>query len=259
MKFKDFMDLGVKTEEGVLITKYLMDMYLAKSDIAKNVKNEFESHGYSLNVVPGEFLKIFTMNDKEFAELSKVLTEIDELGLKEIFQANLRPVSFKKGFLERVKWCIVNNFPYLHEDNTFIKELERPESFAEYTAHKPIEMIKTAQEVEKLEKQSINSEDITEKMDAEDRQVYNQIVEVLNYLILQNPTNEYLPAIVNNITTKVVDAILRKEYRFLPISDVVSGVMFDGIEVTPEMESVRDLVLSAFPENRGMSEGRGLA
>lgn len=259
MKFKEFMDLEVRTEEGVLITKYLMDMYLAKSDTARSVKNEFESHGYSLDVVPGEFLKIFTMNDKEFAELSKILTEIDDLGLKEVFQANLRPSSFKRGFLERVKWCIVNNFPYLHEDNTFIKELERPEAFAEYTAHKPMEMIKTAQEVDAMEKEATNPESDLGTLDIEDRQVYNEIVERLNYLILQNPTNEYLPMVVNNIMKKVVDILHRKEYRFLPKSDIVTSVMFDGIDVTPEMESVRDLVLSAFPEEREMNEGRGLA
>ena len=74
-------------------------------------------------------------------------------------------------------------------------------------------------------------------MDAEDRQVYNQIVESLNYLILQNPTNEYLPTIVNNITKRIVDVILRKEYRFLPLGDVVAGVMFEGI-VAPFSSSV---------------------
>ena len=260
MKFKDFMDLGIKTEEGVLITKYLMDMYIANSDIAKRVKQEFVNHGYSMDVVPGEFLKIFTMNEKEFAELGKVLTEIDELGLKDEFAANLRPASFKRAFLERVKFCRNNDFPYLYEDHTFIKELERPEAFAEYTAHKPMNMIKTAQEVGPIEEKnhSIN-EDVANKMDAEDQQVYNQIIKNLNYFLLQNPTNEYLPIVVNNITKKVVDAILRKEYRFLPLSDVISGVMFDGMDVTPEMESVKDLVLCAFPEERSMNEGRGLA
>ena len=122
-----------------------------------------------------------------------------------------------------------------------------------------METIKTAQEVDAIERDAKNSEVVADKMDAEDRQVYNQIVESLNYLILQNPTNEYLPTIVNNITKRIVDAILRKEYRFLPLGDVVAGVMFEGIDVTPEMESVRELVLSAFPEEREMNEGRGLA
>ena len=259
MKFKEFMDLGVRTDEGVLITKYLMDMYIAKSDTARSVKNEFVSHGYALDVVSGEFLKIFTMNEKEVAELDKVLTEIEELGLKEVFQANLRPSSFKRGFLERVKFCQSNHFPYLHEDNTFIKELERPELFAEYTAHKPIDTIKAVQEVDITTSQTSNSENITDKMDAEDKQVYNQIVEALNYLILQNPTNEYLPTIVKNIQVKIVEALARKEYRFLPLGDIITSVMFDGLNVTPEMESVRDLVLSAFPEERNINEGRGLA
>ena len=159
----------------------------------------------------------------------------------------------------KVKWSKDNNFPFLREDQTFISELYNDNLFAEYTAHKPMETIKTAQEVDAIERDAKNSEVVADKMDAEDRQVYNQIIESLNYLILQNPTNEYLPTIVNNITKRVVDAILRKEYRFLPLGDVVAGVMFEGIDVTPEMESVRELVLSAFPEEREMNEGRGLA
>ena len=258
MKFKEFMDLGVRTDEGVLITKYLMDMYIAKSDTARSVKNEFVSHGYALDVVPGEFLKIFTMNEKEVAELDKVLTEIEELGLKEVFQANLRPSSFKRGFLERVKFCVANDFQfYNEEDHAFIKELYRGEEFAEYTSHKPITSIKTAQELDQM---GIHMEDSLADLDPEDRQVYNQVVERLNYLILENPTNAYLPQLVSNATQKLVGALKRKEYRFLSLSEVVLGVMFDGIDVTPEMESVHDLVASAFPEeNKDLNEGRGLA
>ncbi len=252
MKFKEFMDLGIKTEEGVLITKYLMDIYMAELDHAKNVKDKFLDHGYTIDVVPGEFLKIFTMNEKEIDELDKILVEIDALGLKDVFQDNLRLASFKRAFLERVKFCITNKFPYLHEDNTFIEQLYRADSFALYTVNKPISMIKNTSQIDTTdEKETL--------LDAEDKQVYNEIVESLNYLILQNSTNEYLPAVVNNITKKVVDALVRKEYHFLPLREVIAGVMFDGLDVTPEMENVRDLVLSAFPEERGINEGRGLA
>lgn len=258
MKFNEFKELGVKTEDGVLITKYLMDIYLANYDNAKSIKNEFENHKYSIDVVPGEFLKIFTMKDKEFAELSEVLTEIDKRGLKDIFQANLRPACFKRGFLERVKFCVANDFHfYNEEDYTFIPELYRVEDFAEYTSHKPLSAIKTVQELEQM---GLHMEDPIAELDPEDRQVYNQIVERLNYLILQNPTNPYLPQLVSNATGKLVGALKRKEYRFLSLNDVVLGVMFDGIDVTPEMESVHDLVASAFPEeNKDLNEGRGLA
>ena len=98
MEFKKFMDMGIKTEEGVLLTKYLIAIHKAQENIAMDIKNKFVSHGYSLDAVPGEFVKMFTMNEKEVAELGAVLDEINELGLKDIFNYNLRPVSFKRGF-----------------------------------------------------------------------------------------------------------------------------------------------------------------
>ena len=255
MKFKEFMDLGIKMDDGVLITKYLMNISLANSDSAKRIKSEFVNHGFELDVVPGEFIKIFTMNEKEIADLSKILIEIDELGLKDIFQNNLRPASFKRAVLERIKFCIANKFPYLNHDNTFISELYNPETFAEYTAHKPLNMIKTAQELNN----SDNLEDVINNMDSEDRQVYNQIMESLSYLVLQHPTNENLTTVVNNIKVKIIDSLKRKEYHFLSIDDIVSNVMFEGIDVTPEMENIKELVLSAFPDDMQKQEGRGLA
>lgn len=252
MEFKKFMDMGIKTEEGVLLTKYLIAIHKAQENIAKDIKNQFVSHGYSLDVVPGEFLKIFTMNEKEVAELGVVLDEINELGLKEIFNYNLRPVSFKRGFLEKVKFCMANNLVYLNEDNSFIKELEDSEAFALYSSHKPMSSIKTAQEIER-------EEDRLSVLDPEDRQVYNSIVKNLNYLILQNPTNNYLPVIVDNILKKVIDDLSSKTYHFLPLRDVVDGVMFEGIDVTPEMESLREMVLEACPDELQDQKGRGIA
>lgn len=248
MEFKKFMDMGIKTEGGVLLTKYLIAIHKAQDSIAMDIKNKFVSHGYSLDAVPGEFLKFFTMNEKEVAELGIVLDKINELGLKDIFNHNLRPSCFKRGFLEKVKFCMTNNLVYLNEDNTFIKELEDSEAFALYSSHKPLGSIKTAQE--------INREEL---LDPEDRQVYNSIVKNLNFLILQNPTNNSLPIIVDNIINKVVDALSRKEYHFLPLKDVVDGVMFDGIDVTPEMESLREMILEACPDELQDQEKRGIA
>lgn len=252
MEFKKFMDMGIKTEDGVLITKYLIAIHKAQEDMVKEIKNKFVQYGYSLDVVPGEFLKIFTMNEKESAELDPVLEEINKLGLRDIFSYNLRPASFKRGFLERVKFCMANNLVYLNEDNTFIKELEDSLTFALYSSHKPMGSIKTAQELSQ-------EEDRLSLLDPEDRQVYNSIVKNLNYLILQNPTNSNLPIIVDNVVNKIIGALSRKEYHFLPIRDVVDGVMFDGIDPTPEMEALRDMVLEACPDELQDQEKRGIA
>ncbi len=257
MKFKEFTELGIKLDEGVLITKYLMNLPMAKYENAKKILNDFTSNGYNIEIVPGEFVKIFTMNDKEIAELSSVLEEINERGLKEIFQANLRPGSFKRGFLERVKFCIVNNFPYLNEDNSFIYELYNPQAFAEYTSHKPVSMIKTAQEVDRVENEKLNLEAEIANMDLEDKEVYDYVINNLSYLILQQPTNEDLVKIVNNIKVKLINTLKSKGYRFLPLTDIIEDVMFEGLEVTPEMESVKDVILNAFPEDMKRKEGRG--
>lgn len=259
---------------------------VASFDRANGICDLLESHGYTINALPGEFIKVFTMNANEIAELEQVLNEIDALNLKDVFQNNLRVVCFKKVFLDRLKVFLTNNLAFLNEDNTFIselynisfasriqfcidngfifmngnkfiKELYDAEDFGSYTAGKPLQEIRSAEEVR--EPVAMNAEDLQAKMDPEDRQVYNQIIESLNYLVLQNTTNEYLPTVVRNITDKVKEAILRKEYRFLPLRDVIDGVMFDGIDVTPEMENIRELVLSAFPEELKQSEGRGVA
>lgn len=264
---------------------------VATKDSADMVYDTFVSHGYQISSVPGEFLKVFTMNAREVAELEKTLLEIDALGLKDVLQNNLRLVCFKREFLESLKVFLNNNLPYLNEDhtfisevfdvafserlqfcinngfvyrnadNTFVKELYDVDLFAQYTAHKPLEAIKTAQEVKVMEEKNsgLVNDHNSVQLDDEDRQVYNEVVKNLSYLELKNPTNEYLPVIVKNILKNIVGALVRKEYRFLTLREVVEGVMFEGIDVTPEMENVRDLVLSAFPLENDLNVGRGLA
>ncbi|MBE6155054.1 MAG: hypothetical protein E7163_05775 [Firmicutes bacterium] len=242
MKFKEFIDLGIKTDDGVLLTKYLLNVSLAKSDNVKRIIRLFKDNGYDLSIVPGSFFKIFTYNEKEIAELEKVLEEINSLGLKNIFQVNLKVGSFKREFLERLKFCLNNNIPYLNSDNSFIKELYSKELFGEYTAKKPLQELKGTSEVVE---EKVNLEPA---MDAEDKQVYNEIIEKLNYLVLANPTDEFLAIVKDNIIKKIPESILRKEYKFLPVGEMISAVMFSGLDVTP-LDNIRieELISNEFP------------
>ena len=102
------------------------EYFLANRSLGKNanqIKDLFLEHGYDLVEIPGEFIKIFSFDDKEVFELTKVLDEIDRLGLREIFNANLRVSSFRQSFLDRVKMCLDKKVPILNSDNTFIKSL----------------------------------------------------------------------------------------------------------------------------------------
>jgi len=246
MKFKEFMDLGIKTDDGVLLTKYLVNVSLAKSDNVKKILRLFKDYGYDLSVVPGSFFKIFTYNEKEISELEKVLEEVNTLGIKELYQVNLKVGAFKREFLERLKFCLNNNIPYLNSDNSFIKELYDKELFGEYTARKPLqEMKKTVEVMEVEDKKSV---DLEPTMDVEDRQVYNEIIEKLNYLVLANPTDEFLAQVVANITRNIPESILRKEYKFIPVGEMISAVMFSGLDVTP-LDNIRieELINSEFP------------
>ena len=262
MDAREIKEFGRKVRPNENVTyDAISALCVAPKESADAVYDIFVRHGYHIDTVPSEFFKIFSMNDRERAELDTiVLPKIEELGLKEVFQANLRPATFKRDFVARVEFCKNNDFPFYNEENIFNEALYWTDAFAEYTAHKPVEMIKTAQELDpNIHKESKKIEQELASLDEEDRQVYNEIVTNLNYLILKNPTIEYLPMLVNNITKNIIPSLVRKEYRFLPLSDIVTSVMFDGVDVTPEMEGAHDLVLSAFPEEREMSEGRGLA
>ena len=255
MKFKEFMDLGIKTDDGVLITKYLINISLAKSDNVKRIVSLFKENGYDLSVVPGSFFKIFTYNEKEIAELEKVLEEVKSLGLKELYQLNLKVGTFKREFLERLKFCLNNNMPYLNSDNSFIKELYSKELFGDYTAKKPLNEVKSTHDV--FENNLVENKDVILEptMDAEDKQVYNEIIEKLNYLVLANPTDEFLLQVVANITKNIPESILRKEYKFLPVGEMISAVMFSGLDVTP-IDNIRieDLISNAFSEGRNLAK-----
>jgi hypothetical protein len=248
MEFKEFRELGIKTEDGVLLTKYLVGIHLANTQNAKKIKNSFERHGYQIDIVPGTFLKIFSMNDKEANELENVLVEVDDLGLKDVYEANLKVSTFKRSFLEKIKFCINNRLPFLNSDNTFIAELYDNEKFGEYSSTIPMEKIATVSVIEN------KKNDVT--FDAEDKQVYNEVIEKLNYLVLAHPTDEFLSEVVHNVTNRISESILRKEYRFLSLNDMVKNVMFDGLDSTPENNiRIEDLIDQAFPNQPEIERG----
>ena len=274
MKFKEFMDLGIKTDDGVLVTKYLVDIAASTPDAVKSIKGIFEQHGYSLEVVPGEFFKMFTMNEKEMAELSNVLTEIEALGLKEVCKVNMRPATFKRDFVERVKFCQLNRFPYLHEDNTFIKELYSTSLFAEYTDHKKVEDFQTVQQIDALNipREEASLQDRINMLENEDRKKYNQVCDCLNKYIMRQDIisnldkHPLLLQMKDKIEQDLPDALLDGRGSGLEIQDVVADVMFNNFPIDAvdynEFETVRGEILGAldaYLEELKQNEGRGLA
>ena len=63
----------------------------------------FKNRNYDVSVVPGSFLRILTASERELSEIASVLDEIEKLGLRAIFNANLDARSFKSSFIARVK------------------------------------------------------------------------------------------------------------------------------------------------------------
>ena len=287
MNAREIMELksGVGLDEGVAFDRYLAGLTVGDSDCASKVKKAFVDHGYSLDVVPGEFLKIFTMNEKELGELNKMLTEIDDLGLKSIFQNNLRPASFKKSFVDSLEIFINLNMPYLNEDNTFIPEVYRigfagrleycvnngllymnpDRTFRQelYDINKFTDYVNHGQEKNSsVETEQNVAVDKVSQMDEQDKQVYDGIVICLNRLILSDSTNTFLVQVVKNILDKVPDSILRKEYQFLDITEIVEKVMFDDMNVAPEMlneaENVKNLISQALIKQFYPTEDKSL-
>lgn len=249
-------DMGkVKFKEGIDKYKFIADLQGPNADEVYELLGKF---GYGMEF-DGRSVKILTVptkavyfhdNEPELtvSEIEQSLKKIQELGLEDVFKNNMSLVSLRASFVARVEWCVNNNLPFMDQEKNFLPELYTKQAFADYSTKVPLKEVKTVSETETME-----------GMDAEERQVYNQVVENLNYLILQNPTNEYLPKVVANITKNIIGSLKRKEYRFLPLADIVHSVMFEGIDVTPEMQELTDLILSAFPEERMNEESRPLA
>ena len=282
MEFKFNKETSFELPEGVDAHKFLANQEIAVTP--EEVREVFSRHNYHFDMT-GEFLKQMTANTKEINELDEVLSEIEKMGLKSVFEKNLRVATFKKAFVERLKIFMNNNFPYLMEDNTFVpelylvgfaqrlqfcidngfvyqengkfkKELYDVTLFAEYTTHKPMEMIKTAREAGYVD---VHESDNTEhKMDAEDLEVYHDIVVKLNGLILQNPMDEVLPIVVKNILANVNGAIIAKQYHH-GVYSMLKPIL-DGIELSDfDKTRIEQLISDAFPLERVEVEGRSMA
>lgn len=242
MEFK-FRGLKVGLPDGVDNNKF--GALLPVAVTPDKVKEVFEKYGYDLSEVPGVFLKTFSMNEKELAEVEANLVKIERMGMKNTFENNLRLRYFRSGFMVKLEKCIQAGLPYLNPDNTFAAFFDSEEAFEAYMTRRSVLDNKENIEIQN----NVNKETPQFEMSPEDKQVYNEIVKSLNYLVLANPMDTGLATVVNNAINKVVDAILRKEYKFLGIREMVESVMFDGIDVTPEdNERITNLVLGAFPD-----------
>ncbi len=233
MDFK-FVNSKISLNEDVDANKFLANRVVAKN--VQQIKDLFLEHGYDLTKVPGEFVKTLTLNEKEAVELSAVLDEIDKLGLKDIFNYNLRPSSFKRSFLDRVKYCLENHLPFLNGDNTFIADLKNDNM-----------------EVER--KEDIAPSYSNTELDEEDLEVKSNIIKTLGE-INERATDTMLTFIISSIITNLDMAIKKsaKNYRVLGLRSVVEEALM-GVALTPEMqELVNNDILNAFPkeEERGL-------
>ena len=238
MDFK-FVNTKISLDEGVLADKFLANRAIARNP--EQVKAIFIEHGYDLTNVPGEFVKTLTFDDKEMYELGEVLDEIHKLGLREIFNANLRPSSFKRSLLERVKHCLDNNIPFVNSDNTFVDSLVKDEIEA-------LEENKTIQE----DTPSISN---NTALDMEDLEVKSEIIKVLGEINAKSndPVVTFITtSIINNLDMAIMKSA--KEYRVLGLRSIIENALV-GVVLDPEMqELVNNEILSAFP----LEEERGL-
>lgn len=253
MEFK-FRGLKVSLPEGVEAAKFDANRVIAS--IPEEVFELFQGYGIDLKEeCPGTFLKGFTLNEKEIAEVSENLKRYQELGLIDVIKANSKNLQvrvFKSTFMKRLVERLQAGLPYLNSDNSFADFLLKNEMDKIVIEEANKEAVQASEKITVGVENNVSNdavEDKTSQMSPEDKQVYNEIVEKLNYLVLANPMDTMLVGVVQNATAKVIDAILRKEYKFLGIREMVESVMFDGMDVTPEdNDRITNLVLGAFPD-----------
>lgn len=248
MEFR-FKGVKINLPDGVDASKFDANRVIA--NIPEDVLKIFQESNIDLKAeCPGAFLKGFTLNEKELAEVSENLKRYQELGLIDIIKANPKNLQvrvFKSAFLKRLVTCMQAGKPYLNSDNSFADFLLKNEMNKIPAQVTPTDLINTQINYE-ANKENTNAEQVTQ-MSPENKQVYNEIVEKLNYLVLANPMDTMLASVVNNSTDRVVDAINREEYRYIGIREMVKSIMFDGLELpTEDKERIESLVLGAFPD-----------
>ncbi|MCI9281404.1 MAG: hypothetical protein HFI49_04020 [Bacilli bacterium] len=250
-------DLRLKLADGVEASKFDANRVIAT--IPKNVLSLFLEYGIDLKTeCPGAFIKAFTVNAKELEEIRGNLERLKELDLIEVIKANpsnLQIRVFKTSFMKRLVELMQKGTPYLNADNSFadylldnkipnqITQTDLINAQIEYVADKSSDE----------QNNSLNvgaTSDRLAEMTPEDRQVYNEIVEKLNYLVLANPMDTVLATVVNNAISKAAEAILRQELRWgIEPREMIESVMFDGLEtmIGLDKERIASLVLGAFP------------
>ena len=180
-------DVGVLLDEGVDKYKFVANEKLQVNSSA--VAEVFANFGYDVNTVPGGFVKALTINAKELEEVKSVLAEIESMGLKTVFEVNMRLACFKRSFVERLKKYQKAGAPYLNSDNTFVSTLFSTEDPDKYlTSNVASEPTDTAP-TNVVDIKGAESQDSIQIMDEFDRGIYNEISKNLNYIILANPTN----------------------------------------------------------------------
>ena len=257
-------DLRLKLADGVEAPKFDANRVIAT--IPKNVLSLFLEYGIDLKAeCPGAFLKAFTVNERELEEIRGNLKRLSDLDLIEVIKANpsnLQIRVFKTSFMKRFVELIQKGTPYLNADNSFvdyllnnemdkipakITETELVNAQIEHEANKPfIEQNNSF----KVEMNVGATSDRLAEMTPEDRQVYNEIVEKLNYLVLANPMDTVLATVVNNAISKAAEAILRQELKWgIEPREMIESVMFDGLEtmIGLDKDRIASLVLGAFP------------
>lgn len=254
-------DLRLKLPDGIEAPKFDANRVIAT--IPKNVLSLFSEYGIDLKTeCPGTFIKAFTVNAKELEEIRGNLERLKDLDLIEVIKANpsnLQIRVFRTSFMKRLVELMQNGTPYLNADNSFADYLLNNNIPAQITqtelVNAQIEYVadKSSDEQNNSFKAEMNmgaTSDRLAEMTPEDRQVYNEIVEKLNYLVLANPMDTVLATVVNNTISKSAEAILRQELKWgIEPREMIESVMFDGLEtmIGLDKERIASLVLGAFP------------
>lgn len=276
MIFKDGTGIGLR--EDVENSRFLADRALADREVtvsSSEVKELFLSYGYNLNAVNGSFLKIFTVNAKELKNITDVLGEIKELGLQEVFNANLDFVVFTRGFLDRVKYCVNNGLPFLNADNTFASFLRYKTTFESYVANlassvdmsnsvatnQVVEnsisqevMVTPMELIQEQTQEQVNPQELV--LDTEDLMVREELLRTL--IKLREECNDgTLKFIITSIIANLdsVIALDKKAYKTVGTRHLIYNAL-SGVAITPDMQEDINSILMMFPE---ISNERGLA
>ncbi len=247
MKFKFVDGTEVILAEGTNTDAFLVLRYFGT--MARDVLKLFLDHGYDMSVIPGEFLKIFTAKEREIGELASVLNEIDERGLKEVFNANLETRTFKRSFLRRVKDAMDRGIPFVNSDNTFIRELRYEEMYVGYASYDGIENT-NASYVKDISNENGNEQvDNSKTLDMEDTEVKVEIIKVLNQIAGESQ-DFTVSLLTTNIIANLDKAILEnnKRYKTEGIRSVVASAIKNMDLSLEEKNILNNNVLAAFQE-----------